>query len=151
MEFFQLSFYWYWWIFACLLFMSEMILPDMFFMPLSLAALITGVVNLFMPDLIFSWQFITFSIAGVLSLTISKIYLSKTQITSDNPLLNRRAEQFIGRSFTLKKPIEDGIGSERLDGSYWRLTGADYPIGTRVKIVNTDGISLQVKRVESVR
>lgn len=150
MAFFELPFYWYWWMFACLLFMSEMVMPDLFFMPLSFAAVIVGTVHFFMPEMTFAWQLITFCGASIVALIVSKVYLNEAEPTSDNPLLNRRAEQFIGRSFTLKKPIEDGVGNERLDGSYWRLIGADCPAGTRVKVVNADGISLQVKRVESV-
>ena len=41
----------------------------------------------------------------------------------DRPFLNRRAEGYVGRIFTLDKPIVDGIGTIRIDDTVWRVSG----------------------------
>ena len=64
-----------------------------------------------------------------------------------NPFLNRRTDALVGREFTLEKPIVDGVGTVRIDDTFWRVTGPDAPAGSRVKIVQADGVSLIVAAV----
>ena len=45
----------------------------------------------------------------------------------DQPFLNRRADAFVGREFTLEKPIVAGNGTVRIDDTIWRLAGPDCP------------------------
>ena len=61
-------------------------------------------------------------------------------------LLNRRADAFVGRVFTLEKPIIDGAGTVRIDDSIWRIAGPDLAAGSRVKVVSSDGGLLTVER-----
>jgi len=63
----------------------------------------------------------------------------------DQPFLNRRADAFVGRIFTLEKPIVSGNGTVRIDDSVWRLSGADAPAGSRVKVVRADAATLVVE------
>ncbi len=63
----------------------------------------------------------------------------------DRPFLNRRAEGYVGRIFTLDKPIVDGIGTVRIDDTVWRVSGPDCPAGSRVKIARAEGAELSVE------
>ena len=63
----------------------------------------------------------------------------------DSPFLNRRAEGYVGRIFTLDKPIVGGVGAVRIDDTVWRVTGPDCPAGSRVKVARTDGANLMVE------
>ena len=56
-----------------------------------------------------------------------------TAIT-DQPLLNRRGAQLIGRIATLAEPIKDGRGRIRIGDTLWRVSGPDLPAGTRVRV-----------------
>ena len=65
----------------------------------------------------------------------------------DQPFLNRRADAFIGREFTLDKPIVSGSGTVKIDDTIWRLSGPDCPGGSRVKVVRADAATLVVEAV----
>ena len=71
-------------------------------------------------------------------------FARKVDPQTESPMLNRRTEALIGRSFTLEKPIVGGTGTVRIDDTIWRVAGPDAPAGSRVKIVQADGASLTV-------
>jgi len=66
-----------------------------------------------------------------------------------SPFLTRRTEAFVGRVFTLEKPIANGVGHVRIDDTIWRVSGPDMPAGSRVRIVRTEGANLFVEPVEA--
>ena len=63
-------------------------------------------------------------------------------------VLNRRTEGFVGRIFTLERPIVDGSGSVRIGDTIWMVRGPDTPAGARVKVTATDGGTLLVAAAE---
>jgi len=148
---FQLELYWYWWMFACTLFLMEMLVPDIFFLSLAVSAVLVGFILLLFPELRFPWQFFAFSILSIVGLVVSRIYLDRTPMDTDEPMLNRRGENYVGRIFTLNDPIIDGVGQVKADSSYWNVTGPDCPAGTRVRVVGVSGIVLKVKPIETVQ
>ena len=68
---------------------------------------------------------------------------------SEQPLLNRRAEQYVGRVFTLQEPIVNGRGRLRVDDTVWRVEGEDCPAGTAVEVTGVDATLLRVRRRET--
>jgi membrane protein implicated in regulation of membrane protease activity len=60
--------------------------------------------------------------------------MARTGGESDEPLLNRRREQLIGRTATLTEPISDGRGRIHLGDTIWSVSGPDLPAGTRVRV-----------------
>ena len=52
------------------------------------------------------------------------LYKAADAVT-DQPLLNRRAEQFIGRVFVLDSPLADGYGQIRIGDAYWTVFQRD--------------------------
>ncbi|MDF1530326.1 MAG: NfeD family protein, partial [Sedimenticola sp.] len=75
-------------------------------------------------------------------------YLVKNPTKSDQPRLNRRGEQYIGRIFTLSEPMVNGQGKIKVDDSIWKISGADCPAGARVKVVDVDGVVLKVALID---
>jgi hypothetical protein len=61
--------------------------------------------------------------------------------------LNRRAESYVGRMFTLDGAIVDGRGRFRVDDTVWLVEGPDLPAGTRVRVTGTDKTLLRVERI----
>lgn len=49
-----------------------------------------------------------------------KRLMDKGDVT-DEPLLNKRSEQLIGRTATLGEPIKEGYGRIRIDDLQWRV------------------------------
>ena len=141
--------YWHWWILAGILLIIEVAAPSFFFLWLSIAAGITGLALLAVPDLGWEYQILLFSGLSIVSLTVFKRYQRAHPVTTDQPALNRRGEQYIGRTFTLGEAISNNSGVIRVDDSTWRITGTDMPAGTTVRIVGADGAILKVEAVQN--
>lgn len=140
--------YWYWWILAGILLIIEVSAPSFFFLWLTIAAAITGFVLLAVPDLGWEYQLLIFSSLSIVSISAFRRYQrSRTKLT-DQPTLNRRGEQYVGRTFTLTQPIINNNGVIRVDDSTWRINGADLPAGSSIKVVGVQGVILQVEAVE---
>ena len=141
--------YWHWWILAGILLIIEVAAPSFFFLWLSIAAGITGPALLAVPDLGWEYQILLFSGLSIVSLTVFKRYQRAHPVTTDQPALNRRGEQYIGRTFTLGEAISNNSGVIRVDDSTWRITGTDMPAGTTVRVVGADGAILKVEAVQN--
>jgi membrane protein implicated in regulation of membrane protease activity len=110
---------------------------------LGLAALIVGVLSFFVQS---TWQsqLLVFAVLAVAMVPLWRHFARRNAAPSDSPFLNRRAAGLVGREFTLDKPIIDGVGTVRIDDTVWRVSGADAPAGSKVKVVQADGANLRV-------
>lgn len=61
--------------------------------------------------------------------------------------LNNRMSAYINREVVLEEAIVNGQGRIRLDDSFWNVRGSDMPAGTRVRVVEAEGIVLKVEAV----
>jgi membrane protein implicated in regulation of membrane protease activity len=64
---------------------------------------------------------------------------------SDEPDLNARALQYVGRVVTVEQAIADGRGKVRVGDTVWNAQGTDAPQGARVRITGTNGTCLLVE------
>ena len=121
----------------------ETFAPGVFMFWLGLAALIVGVLSFFIQS---TWQsqLLVFAVLAVAMVPLWRHFARRNAAPTDSPFLNRRAAGLVGREFTLDKPIVDGIGTIRIDDTVWRVSGADAPAGSKVKVVQADGASLRV-------
>jgi membrane protein implicated in regulation of membrane protease activity len=135
---------WNWFILAALLFLVEVLAPGMFMMWLGLSAILVGIIS---SAVVWSWQaqFIAFAIFAIASVPAWRYFARKVERPTGSPFLNRRADGYVGRVFTLDKPIVDGFGTVRIDDSVWRVSGPDCPAGSRVKVARADGANLLVE------
>ena len=137
--------YWHWWILAGLLLLVELLASGFFFLWLSAAAAAVGVLGLIAPGLGWQVQVILFSVLSVASIVLFRRYQRRHPHQSDQPSLNRRGEQYVGRRFTLDRPITNGVGELRVDDSTWGISGPDLPVGADVLVVGVDGVMLKVE------
>jgi membrane protein implicated in regulation of membrane protease activity len=100
------------------------------------------------PGIDFEHQVILFSVLSVLSVAVFRRYLQRRPIQSDRPLLNQRTAQYVGRVFTLEEPIVNGRGKIHVDDSTWRVEGEDCPQGTKVRVMDAEGVILRVSSLE---
>lgn len=140
--------FWYWWIFAVLLVIIEILAPSFFALWMAIAAFMTGLALLLMPEMAWQIQLFIFALLSVFSIVLWRRYYLKNPIPSDEPNLNRRGEQYIGRLVTLQTPIVDGIGKIRLDDSSWKVQGPDCPAGKKVRIVALNNVVFSVEPEE---
>jgi len=139
---------WNWIVLGIVLLLLELLTPGIFFIWLGIAALIVGALALFPGTVLaFGWQaqIILFLVLSVVSVLIGRRYFSAQSEESDQPLLNRRGEQLIGQTATLKEPIVDGHGRIHLGDTLWRIKGPDMKAGTRVRVTGFEEGTLVVK------
>lgn len=136
--------YWNWWLLGIVLMTVEAIAPGFFFLWMGIAALLVGLVLILLPELAGNYQLLLFALLSVGSIVAWQLRLRRHPTRTEDPLLNRRGHQYIGRVFTLDAPAVNGYGKIRVDDSTWRvLVEQDYPTGTRLRIVGVDGVLLK--------
>jgi len=86
-----------------------------------------------------------FSVMSLASLVVGRAYLKRNPVGSDEQSLNRRADQYVGLTFTLVEAIVDGHGKVKVDDSIWKVVGPDLPEGTRVRVTGTSATVLEVE------
>ena len=137
--------FWHWWILGLVLLVLEVFAPGAFFLWMGVAAGIVGMVLLLAPGLGWEFQLLIFAILSVGSIVVWRYYLKKHPTETDQPSLNRRGEQYVGRIVTLSDPIENGRGRAKIGDSAWSVEGDDLPAGAKVKVVGVEGIVLKVE------
>lgn len=138
--------YWQWWILGVLLLLIEIMAPGFFFLWLAIAAAVVGFLLLLSPDLGWQYQLMIFSGLSVISISGFRHYQRTHPPVSDQPALNRRGQQYVGRLFTLEDPIINNIGVLRVDDTTWRIKGENLPAGTAVRVTGVDGVILEVEQ-----
>ena len=137
---------WNWLILGAVFLTLELAAPGAFMLWLGLAALAVGLIS-FAVDWSWQAQLFAFAVLSLVLLPVWRRYAPKVERPSESPLLNRRAESYIGRTFTLENPIVDGVGRVRIDDTIWRVSGPDSPAGSQVRIMRAEGPNLFVERV----
>jgi membrane protein implicated in regulation of membrane protease activity len=139
---------WHWLILGLVLAALELVTPAFLFLPMGIGAGAVGLMLALFPEIPWSGQLGVFAAVSVISVLVGRGYLRRHPITSDEPTLNRRGHQYVGRVFTLDAPIVNGVGKIRVDDSTWKVVGPDVPAGVRVRVSGVDGTVLRVDAVE---
>jgi membrane protein implicated in regulation of membrane protease activity len=135
---------WLWFVLAAIFLLIELTVPGVFMLWLGLAAIMIGVISL---ATVLSWQtqLIAFAVLSIACIPAWRYFARKLEGPVDRPFLNRRADSYVGRVFTLEKPIVDGVGTIRIEDTVWRVSGPSLPAGSRVKVSRADGAELAVE------
>lgn len=144
-ELFQLLEYWHWLLLGVVFLTLEIFAPGVFFMWMGAAAGIVGVALWLFPGMGWEVQVLAFALLSIVSVVAGRKWLDRHPIETEQPSLNRRGEQYVGRVFTLQEPIVHGQGKIKVDDSTWKIQGPDCAVGANVKVVDVDGVVLVVK------
>ncbi|MRG99942.1 hypothetical protein GIY21_06510 [Xanthomonas sontii] len=136
-----------WGALTLLLFAAESLAPGAFMLWMGFAAAAVFLAVLVFPDIPLLLQVGAFVVLSFVSIQVYRTWFRNRGRTSDQPLLNRRAEQLIGRMVTLDQPIHGGRGRAKVDDAFWVVGGPDLPAGSTVRIVGVDGMTLLVQAV----
>ena len=143
---------WNWMVLGFVLLVMEIVAPGVFMLWIGIAALIIGAVSLIIWDAAFwTWQVqvLAFRILSLVSAYIGKRLVGGRHEDADQPLLNRRGAQMVGKLATLVEPIKDGRGRIKLGDTLWRVSGPDLPAGTQVRVTGAADTDLELT-VEAV-
>jgi hypothetical protein len=139
--------FWHWWVLAVVLVILEIISPAAFFLWIGAAAVLVGGLIFVFPGIGWEMQLTAFAVLSVLAVLVGRQLFRPGATASDQPALNRRGEQYVGRLFTLDEPISNGRGKIRVDDSTWKIRGADCAAGSHVRVTGVDGVVLLVEEV----
>jgi membrane protein implicated in regulation of membrane protease activity len=122
--------------------------PGFFLVWFAVAAVAVGLL-LFAVPMDTQWQILAFCGFAVVSVLAGRaLWGSDRAGVTDKPLLNQRARQLIGRTFSLATPIRGGNGRITAGDSQWSVRGPDMPAGALVKVTEADGTVLIVEAAE---
>lgn len=131
---------WTWWIIAVVLGILELLIPGIFFIWLAGAAAIVGAISLVFPVSV-TLQIALFSVLSVAMVMASRRWIRRRPQVSDHPLLNHRAQSYVGRSFALEQAILNGRGKIKIGDTLWLASGPDLPAGSSVRVTGeSDGV-----------
>lgn len=138
---------WSWMVLGFVLLALEIVVPGIFLLWIGIAALLTGALSLQLWDWsAWTWhiQVLVFLALSLVSAYVGNRIAGSEEAKSDQPLLNRRREQLLGRTATLTEPIHDGRGRIQLGDTLWRVSGPDLPVGARVRVVKVAESDLEL-------
>jgi len=145
LEFAQGLAWWHWWIAAAVLAAAETFLPGAVAIWFAAAAVVVGGLLLVIP-IPWQLQLVLFGALGIVAVVVWRRYRFKDNNESAQPNLNQRGMQYVGHEFTLIEGLSGGTGKIQLGDTVWLVSGADAPVGSRVRVVGVDGAVLRVER-----
>lgn len=145
---------WTWWILAAILIGIEVLAPGTFFLWFGLSAIVVGAITMLLglESTIWIWQIqlIAFVLFALLFAVLGRSLMQKRGWDkSEQPDLNDRGGQLVGRHAILTQPIRQGMGRAQLGDTTWRVEGPDLPEGAKVVVVSANGGTLKVNAIQS--
>lgn len=134
-----------WFVAAVILMLLETVVPGVHFMWFGAAAAAVGALALIFP---MEWQLqlIAFSLISILAVFLVRRSGSGTNARSDEPSLNVRGAQYIGRKVVVADAIRNGRGRVRVGDTIWGAEGEDAPAGAEVEVTGVNGTVLVVAK-----
>ena len=145
MEFLQNLSFWDWLGLGTVLLILEVFGAGGYLLWMGVAAAAVGVLTFVLPAMAWTAQFLLFAVLSVLT----AVYWWRRQRTvnrpSDQPGLNMRGQELIGRTFVVHDAIVEGRGKIKVGDGVWIVTGPDTSAGSQVRVIAQDGAILRVE------
>lgn len=138
---------WNWMALGFVLLILEILVPGVFLLWIGIAALIVGALSLLFWDAgfwVWQLQVVVFLALSIGSALAGKKIMGRRGEVTDQPLLNRRGAQLVGRVATLTEPIVDGRGRVKIGDTTWRVSGPDLPTGAKVRVKAVADLELEL-------
>jgi len=145
MEFLQNLSFWDWLGLGTVLLILEVFGAGGYLLWMGVAAAAVGVLTFVLPAMAWTVQFLLFAVLSVMT----AVYWWRRQRTvnrpSDQPGLNMRGQELIGRTFIVHDAIVEGRGKIKVGDGVWIVTGPNTPVGSQVRVIAQDGAILRVE------
>jgi len=116
----------------------ELMFPGIFMLWFGLSALITAAL-VYVLGLSSTLAIAIFLIMGV---ALSYCFYKKQEAKF---LVNDSINKMVGKVITLDESIVNGRGRVKIADGHWTITGPDLPVGSKVKVVEVSGNTLEVE------
>jgi len=137
--------FWDWLALGTVLLILEVFGAGGYLLWIGVAAAAVGILTYILPGMSWELQFLLFAVLSVLT----AVYWWRRQRVvirqSDQPGLNMRGQELIGRKFTVHDAITAGRGKIKVNDGVWMVIGPDAPAGSLVRVVSQDGAILKVE------
>lgn len=143
--------FWNWLILCGLFMLMEIFTVTFFFLTWATAAAIMAVILLIWPTSSWQNQGLIFAVLSLLAIGFWWLFARHWQKNPNDQSgkLNNRGRALLGRTFILRRPIEQQYGQLHIDDSLWTIyCSEDLPAGTKVIVTDIDSLTLLVKRVD---
>jgi len=138
---------WHWMALGVALLAIEVLLGTELLLGMGLAGLAVALLYKLLPDLSWQVQLVWFAVFSIVFTVLYwKKFRASTQQT-DQPLLNNRTAQLVGKQLPLFEPIVNGTGKVQIADALWAVKGSDAPKDTVVRVVGAEGMTLVVEGV----
>ena len=134
---------WLWFALAVVLMLLETIVPGVHFLWFGISAAVVGLIGLAAP-LAWQWQVIAFALISVATVFWVRKSTNPDVAKTDEPVLNVRGAQYIGRKVAVEEAVVNGRGKVRIGDTIWAAQGEDAPKGARVEVTGVNGTVLVV-------
>ena len=145
MEFLQNLSFWDWLGLGTVLLILEVFGAGGYLLWMGVAAAAVGVLTFVLPAMAWTVQFLLFAVLSVMT----AVYWWRRHRTvnrpSDQPGLNMRGQELIGRTFIVHDAIVEGRGKIKVGDGVWIVTGPDTSVGSQVRVIAQDGAILRVE------
>jgi membrane protein implicated in regulation of membrane protease activity len=144
----ELFSFWSWLALGTLLLILEVFGAGGYLLWIGMAAAAVGVLTFVIPGLPWELQVLLFAVFSILT----ALYWWRRQRSavraSDQPNLNLRGQELIGKVFVVSEAIVDGRGKIKVADGVWMARGPDSASGSRVRVVGQQGAILLVERAD---
>ena len=131
-----------WLIAALVLGIAELAAPGIFFVFLAIAAAVTGIALLALPELPIAVQLASFAVWSTVTVLIGRRWYRDYPVAGADPMLNDRSARMVGQIVIVETAIVDGRGRVLVGDGSWPARGDDAAAGTRVRITRVaDGVA----------
>ncbi|NBF01088.1 NfeD family protein [Pseudomonas sp. Fl5BN2] len=148
LAFLQALSFWDWLALGTVLLIFEVFGAGGYLLWIGLAAAAVGVLTFLIPGLSWEMQFLLFGLLSVLT----ALYWWRRQRSvvrpSDQPNLNLRGQELIGKTFVVHQAIVNGRGRIKVADGVWIAKGDDAPVGAKVRVVAQEGTVLLVENLD---
>lgn len=131
-----------WLIAALVLGIAELAAPGIFLVFLAIAAAVTGIALLALPELPIAVQLASFAVWSTVTVLIGRRWYRDYPVAGADPMLNDRSARMVGQIVIVETAIVDGRGRVMVGDGSWPARGDDAAAGTRVRITRVaDGVA----------
>ena len=132
---------------AALLALAELFVPGVFLIWVAAAAAVTGILSLFI-DLTVAGQLTLFGLSTIFAVLGGRRWYLTHNVESENPLLNNRAAQLIGKTVTIVESVSATSGRVKVADGEWPAKGPDMEKGTVAKVAAVENGVLRLEALE---